>query len=86
MENILKSFEEAKDVSYIVNYIVGNEMRVKEFKTIKSATTFAKKCRNFKRLGAKWGYDGLYHLCEARNLNDVYNFAHRERNNGGKES
>lgn len=86
MENILKSFEEAKDVSYIVNYIVNNDVRVREFKSMKSATTFAKKCRNFKCLGAKWGYDGLYHLCEARDLELIYNFAHREKENGKKKS
>lgn len=79
MENILKDFEKAKDVSYIVNYIVKNEMRIKEFKTMKSATTFAKRCKNFRRLGAKWGYDGTYHICEAWDLEDVYNFAHREK-------
>ena len=29
---------------------------------------------------AKCGYDGLYHLCEARDLDVIYNFAHRETN------
>lgn len=86
MENILLNFERSKELTYIVNYIVGNEMRVKEFKTMKSATTFAKRCKNFRRLGAKWGYDGLYHICEARDLPEIYNFAHRERNDGKKES
>lgn len=86
MENILKDFEKAKDVSYVVNYIVNNEMRIKEFKTMKSATTFAKKCKNFRGLGAKWGYDGTYHICEARDLEPVYNFAHREKQNGEKKN
>ena len=79
MEKILLNFEHSKELTYIVNYIVSNEMRIKEFKTLKSATTFAKKCKNFKRLGARCGYDGLYHICEARDLPVVYNFAHRER-------
>ena len=80
MENILLNFENSKEIVYIVNYIVNNEMHIKEFKSMKSATTFAGKCRNFRRMGAKWGYDGLYHICEARDLPIVYNFAHRERN------
>lgn len=50
MENILKNFEESKEIVYIVNYIVNNEMCIKEFKSMKSATTFARKCRNFRRL------------------------------------
>lgn len=86
MENILLNFEKSKEIVYIVNYIVNNEMRVKEFKSMKSATTFARKCRNFRRMGARWGYDGLYHLCEARDLDAIYNFAHREKNYGKKES
>lgn len=69
MKNILKNFERSKEIVYIVNYIINNEMRIKEFKSMKSATTFARKCKNFRRLGARWGYDGLYHLCEARDLN-----------------
>lgn len=86
MENILLNFERSKEIVYIVNYIVNDEMRVKEFKSMKSATTFARKCRNFRRMGARWGYDGLYHLCEARDLDVIYNFAHRETNNGEKKN
>ena len=86
MENILKNFEQSKEIVYIVNYIVNDEMRIKEFKSMKSATTFARKCKNFRRLGARWGYDGLYHLCEARDLDVIYNFAHRETNNGEKKN
>lgn len=82
MENILLNFEESKELVYIVNYIVNNEMRTKEFKSMKSATTFARKCRNFRRLGARWIYDGLYHICEAEDLDVVYNFAHRRKTNG----
>lgn len=85
MENILLNFEQSKEIVYIVNYIVNDEMRIKEFKSMKSATTFARKCKNFRRLGARWGYDGLYHLCEARDLDTIYNFAHRETNNGEKK-
>lgn len=80
MENILLNFERSKEVVYIVNYIVNNEMRIKEFKSMKSATTFARKCRNFRRLGAR--LDGLYHLCEAKDLDVIYNFAHRRKTNG----
>lgn len=86
MENILLNFEQSKEIVYIVNYIVNDEMRIKEFKSMKSATTFARKCKNFRRLGARWGYDGLYHLCEARDLDVIYNFAHRETNNGEKKN
>ena len=86
MEYILLNFERSKELKYIVNYVVNNEMRVKEFPTMKSATTFAKRCKDFRRLGARGGYDGLYHICEARDLDSVYNFAHRERNNGKKKS
>ncbi len=82
MENILLNFEKSKEIVYIVNYIVNDEMRVKEFKSMKSATTFASKCKNFYRMGARWGYDGLYNICEARDLDVVYNFAHRENRNG----
>jgi len=80
MENILLNFEKSKEIVYVVHYVVNNKMRVKEFKSMKSATTFARKRKNFRRMGARWGHDGLYHLCEAWNLDVIYNFAHRERN------
>lgn len=82
------SFEDLKkfkDSTYIVNYIENKEMKVKEFQTIKAATEFAHKCENFRRIGLKIERH-LYNVCEAKDLESVYNTICKETNNGKKKS